>query len=118
MSIVDSDCTTGPCTSTDVGSMELIYDSKDLCIVNFKPINENVICVSNEVMVDLSTDQLYLLKACLAVQQGFTSSTHIPLLPTAMTGNLINSRRLTKANRILHLYISKQDFSKQLYKIT
>ena len=60
LSVVDGGCTTGLSTSTGVVSMELIYDSKDLCIMNFKPIDEKVICVSYEVMVDLITDQIYL----------------------------------------------------------
>ena len=48
------------CAMQSFVSMRLIYDPKDLCIVNFKPIDGKVICESNEVMADLSTDQLYL----------------------------------------------------------
>ena len=84
MYVIDDWCVTVPSTSTGVVSMELIYDLKDLCIVNFKPIDGIIIYVSNEEMADLSTDQLYILKTCLSVQQSFTSSTHIPFLQTAM----------------------------------
>jgi hypothetical protein len=69
-------------------------------------------------MADLSADQIYLLRACLAVQQGYTASEHINFLQTAMPGNLCHYRWLTKANRILHLYMSKQDCSQQLFRIT
>ena len=92
MSVVDDGCTTGPSSSTGEISMALNFDPKDSPIVNFKPIDEKVIDVSNDVMTDLSTDQIYLLKACLAVQQGYTVSEHIPFLQTAMPGNLSNSR--------------------------
>ena len=65
--------------------------------MNFKSIDGKVICVSKEEIADLSTDQLNLLKTCLAVQQGFTC---IPFLQTAMSGNLSNSWSLIKANCI------------------
>ena len=114
----DSRCTTGPSSSTGEVSMALHFDPKDLPIVNFKPIDGKVIDVSDDVMLDLSTDQIYLLKACLTVQQGYAVSEHISFLQTAMPGNLSNSRWLTKANRILRLYMSKLDYSQQLYRIT
>ena len=118
MSVVDGGCTTGPSSSTGEVSMALNFDPKDLPIVNFKPIEGKVIDVSNDVMTNLSTDQIYLLKACLTVQQGYTASEHINFLQTAMPGNLSHSRWLTKANRILRLYMSKQDCSQQLHRIT
>ena len=86
-------------------------------IVNFKPIPGKVVEVSENVMKELSTDQIYLLKVCLAVQQGY-SSDHVSFLQNAMPGNLNHSRRLTKANRIVRLYMSKQDPSKPLQRIT
>jgi len=118
MSLVDSGCTTSPCTSTVVFSLELIYYPNYLCIVNFKSIDGKVICVHNELIENLSTNQLYLLKACLADQQSFTSNAHVPFLQAAMPGNLSNLRMLAKTNRILRLYMSKPDFSEQQYKLT
>jgi len=118
VSVVDGGCTTGPSTSSGKVSMELNYDPMDLPIVNFKPIPGKVIDLSDDVMADLSTDQLYLLKACLAVQQGFHITEHISYLQAGMPGNLSNSRWLTKANRILRLYMSKQVSSEELYRIT
>ena len=79
MSFVYGGCTTGPSISTDVVSMEL-FTIQRIYVLNFKPIDGKVICVSNKLMTDLSTDQLYLLKACLAVQHGFTSSTYYDYL--------------------------------------
>ena len=97
--------------------MALNFDPQDLPIVNFKSMDGKVTDVSNEVMSDLSTDQLYLLRACLAIQQGYNASKHISFLQTAMPGNLNNARWLTKANRILRLDMSKQDCSQKLYRI-
>ena len=117
MSVVDDGCTTGPSSSTGEVSMALNFDPKDSPIVNFKPIDGKVIDVSNDVMTDLSTDQIYLLKACLAVQQGYTVSEHIHFIQTAMPGNLSNSRWLTKANRMLRWYMSKQVCSQHCTKL-
>jgi hypothetical protein len=118
MSVVDGGCSTGPSSSSGEVSMALNFDPKDLPIVNFKAIDGKVNDISDDVMTDLSTDQIYLLKACLAVQQGYTASEHISFLQTAMPGNLNHARWLTKANRILRLYMSQQNCSQPLYRIT
>jgi len=65
---------------------------KDLPIVNVKAIDGKVNDVSDDVMTDLSTDQIYILKAWLAVQQGYTASEHTSFLQTAMPGNLNHTR--------------------------
>jgi hypothetical protein len=118
MSVVEGGCTTGPSSSSGEISMALQFDPKDLPILNFKAIDGKVNDVSDNVKTDLSTDQIYLLKACLAVQQGYTASEHISFLQTAMPGNLNHARWLTKANRILRLYMSQQNCSQQMYRIT
>ena len=66
-------------------------------------VNGKVNDVSVDVMTDLNTDQIYLLKVYLAVQQGYAASEHISFLQTAMPGNLNHARWLTQANRILRL---------------
>jgi len=118
ISVVENGYTTGPSTSAGAVSIELNYDPKDLPIANFKPIGGKVTNISDDVTADLSTEQLYLLTASLAIQQGYDQSEHITFLQTAVPGNLCNSRWLTKANRILRLYMSKEHVSKELYRIT
>ena len=117
-SVVDGGRSTGPATSTGKIDIALDFDPKDLDIVNFKHIPGKVEDVSVDVKKDLSSDQIYLLKACLAVQQGYTACDQILFLQTAMPGNLNHARWLTKANRILRLYMSKENPSKPLQRIT
>jgi hypothetical protein len=117
ISATDGGFTTGPSSSTGAIMSALDFDPKDLPIVKFKAIAGKVVEVSDEVKKDLSTDQSYLLKACLALQQGYVENEEITFLQNAMPGNLSNARWLTKANRILRLYMSKEVCSKSLHKI-
>jgi len=118
MSVVDGGCTTGPSRSSGEVSMALNFDPKDLPTVNFKALDGKLNDLSDDMITNLSTDQIYFLKACLAVQQGYTASEHISFLQTAMPRNLNNAPWLTKANRILRLYMSQQNCFQQLYRIT
>lgn len=115
---VDGGRTTGPSTSTGVIASALNYDPKDIPIANFLPIHGNVVDVADIVKRDLSTDQLYFLKACLAVQLGPQSSSDIPFLQNSLPGNISHARWLTKANRILRLYMSKDVPSERLRRVT
>lgn len=109
---------TGPSTSTGVISSSLQYDPKDLPIINFTPISGKVKDVDDIVQKDLSTDQLYFLRACLAVQSGRQASSYIKFLEKSAPGNLSHARWLTKANRILRLYMSTVVASKPLRRAT
>ena len=117
VSMVEGGFTTGPSTSTGVITSVLNFDPTDLPIVNFLPIAGRVSDVSEEVKKDLSTDQMYLLRACLAVQQGITDDESRQFLKNSVPGNLNHARWLTKANRILRLYMSQVNCSQALYKV-
>ena len=79
-SILDGGCLTGPATSTGKIDIALDFDPKDLVIVDFKHMPDKVEDVSVDFKKDLSSDQIYLLKACLAVQQGYTACDQILFL--------------------------------------
>lgn len=116
-STVDECKTTGPSTSSGLISNELNFDPKDKPIVKFIPIAGKVADVAEEVSNDLSTDQLYFLRACLTVQVGRCNSRYIKFLELSSPGNISHARWLTKANRILRLYMSKLIASEGLQKI-
>ena len=117
ISAIDGGCTRGPSSSSGVIMSALDFDPKDLPISKFKAMLGKVVEINDELKNNLSTDQKYLLRACLAVQQGYTNSDEIRSLQNAMPGNLNHARWLTKANRILRLYMSKEVCFPSLYKI-
>lgn len=118
LSVLDDGCTTGPSTSTGEISSALIFDPEDLPLAEFQPISGKVLDVPDSVKKDLSSDQKYFLEACLAVQ-GVGGTESKKRLKTAMPGNVSHARWLTKANRILRLYMSKEHCNchESLYKI-
>lgn len=63
---------------------------------------------------DLSTDQLYLLEICRAIQQGNCNEN----LAKRNPGKICHSRWLTTANRILRLYMSTETPSRNLLILT
>lgn len=115
--VVDEALTTGPTTSTGIISKELDFKPTDIPIATFQPIHGKVIDISEEICRDFSDDQLYFLRACLAVQTGRFDSSHIEFLQHGNPGNMNHARWLTKANRILRLYMSKWIASEKLVKI-
>lgn len=117
LSIIDKSTTTGPSTSTGIISSALQFDPMNLPMSNFEPIVGKVADIDDSVKKDLSTDQLYFLKACLAVQSGRQGNTDISFLQSTQPGNLNHARWLTKANRILRLYMSKDVSSVPLKRI-
>jgi hypothetical protein len=119
VSVVDGGCTTGPSTSTGEVTNALVFDPEDLPLAEFLPIPGKVLDVPDSIKDDLSSDQKYLLQACLAVQGGIVDTDSRNSLKTAMIGNLSHARWVTKANRILRLYMSKEhcNCSESLYRI-
>ncbi|ESN92755.1 hypothetical protein HELRODRAFT_164856 [Helobdella robusta] len=93
-------------------SSALEYDPNELPVVNYLPITGKVTDCDEAIKKDLSTDQLYFLKACLAVQRGRQASTDIDFLEKSLPGNI------TKANRILRLYMSREVASEPLRRVT
>jgi len=59
MSDVDGGCTTGPSRSSGEVTMALNFDPKDLRIVNFKAIDGKVNDLSDDVMTDLPSKDLF-----------------------------------------------------------
>ena len=98
--MIDGGLTRGPNSYTGPVMNALQYDPKDMPISNFKAIAGKVVEVREEVKKDLSTDQSYLLKACLAVQHGYVEDEGINFLQNISPGNLSNATWLTTANRI------------------
>ena len=85
---VDGGQMIGPATSSGVIAKAIMFDPKDIPIVDFVPIAGQVVDVPDEVRKDLSTDQEYFLKACLTVQVGRDSSQYTPFLQRCQPDNL------------------------------
>lgn len=117
LTFVDKAKSTGPATSTGIISSALQFGPKDLPIAAFKPIPGKVVDVNEVVKVDLSNDQLYFLKACLAVQSLLTDEADICFMKNNQTGTLNHAKWLTKANRILRFCMSKEVSSSALTRI-
>ena len=117
-SVVDRGQTTGPKSSTGEIASALNFDPKDKPIAAFLPVPGKVIDISEDVKKDLSTDQLYFLRACLAVEAGYQASQDIPFLQLAQPGNLSHARWLTTGNRLLRLYMSTDSPPETLKRIT
>jgi hypothetical protein len=116
-SVVDGGETKGPKTSCgEIGSV-LDFDPKDKPVVAFMSLPGKVVDISENVKKELNTDQLYFLRVCLAVQKGYHNNKDVPFLQMAQPGNLNHSRWLTKANRILRLYMSETAPSEPLMRI-
>lgn len=110
--------TTGPRTSEGQLASMLDFDPKLKPIIEFAPVPGRVIDIEETVVDDLSTDQLYLLRICLLVQQGFTNSqNYIDYLQTAQPGTISHARWLTRANRLLRLYVCQESPSENLQRI-
>lgn len=112
-SVVDGK-TTGPKSNEGPISKALLFDPQDKPIINFAPIPGYVVTVPEPVAKDFSSDQLYLLRICLLVQQGIHSECNITFLHTGQPGTLSHARWLTKANRLLRLYVSDRNPSDEL----
>ena len=110
--------TTGPSSSSGEIASVLDYDPKDLPLANFLLVSGKVGDTDKNIKKGLSLDQLYFLKSCLAVQAGCESSPDIRFFQSSQPGCLNYSTWLTKANRILRSYMSKDVSSKSLTRIT
>ena len=92
-------------------------DVTEQAIVNFKRVRGLVERPSQEIITSLSQDQKYLLEISLACQQGPTAFQDKPGLAKRSPGPLNHSRWLTRANRILRLYVSCIEPSPQLQRL-
>lgn len=103
--VIDGKTTRPGTFEGSVGKM-IQKDITSMPIVKFSPVNGNI----QEISKSLSTDQKYLYDICLAVQLGVVP----PKLASRSPGALHHARWLTRANRILRLYISTKTPSRSL----
>jgi len=106
--VIDEAETTGPKTSRGSIADELNFDPRNILLVNFHSMPGKVEEVTDEVASNFTSDQLYFLRACLAVQSGSCDCQYLQFLEHSSPGTLNHARWLTKANRILRLYMSKR----------
>ncbi|CAH0397212.1 unnamed protein product [Chilo suppressalis] len=82
--------------------------------LKFSAILSNVPVLPKEIESSLSTDQEYLYQIYQAVSSGSCSQ----VLSNRNPGKMVHSRWLTTANRILRLYVTTPNPSRQLIKLT
>ena len=111
---VDGKQMTGPAMSSGVIAKAIMFNPKDIPIVDFFPIAGKFVDAPGDVYKDLSTDQGYLLKACLTVQVRCDLHQYMPFLECLQPDNINHARLLTKASRVLCLYMSQTVPSKPL----
>lgn len=105
--------TTGPTSLSGPVGMQLPA-CHDLPIIKFQAIASlNMPDIPNEVLQDMSTDQQYMYQIVQAVSKGEVSTVIAKLKP----GPINHARWLTKANRVLRLYVSTCQPSSSLVKL-
>ena len=111
--------TSGPSGFKGPIGIKLNFEPACLPIVHFKPVSGMIVNISDNVKSDLSQDQSYLYRACLAVQQGYENADpdEIKFLSFSSPGNLNQARWITCANRILRLFMSTDELSVVLVKL-
>ena len=97
----------------------LDFDPGNLVVAKYRPVTGITEDMPQSVKSDLSEDQKYLLKACIAVQLGHnnTDPDILKFLSTASPGRLHHARWITRANRILRLYIGTEEPSTELVQL-
>ena len=89
---------------------KITEDLSNLAVVPFKKINGSFHLIPDNIFSELSSDQKYLHSICLSIQSGDVSNEISKNSP----GNIHHARWLTRANRILHLYLSTEKPTKEL----
>lgn len=79
-------------------------------VVKFEKIKRRLNQLPPEVVNNFTSDQKYFYEICLAVRQGLVLTS----LSDKKPGKLCEARWLTKANRILKLYVSTMNPSDSL----
>ena len=101
--------TSGPRTLKGAIGRQIQDDLTKLPVVQFRKIRGLVEKPSQDVIAKLSKDQRYMLQISLACQQGPEYFDDNPGLASCSPGPLHQSRWLTKANRILRLYVASEN---------
>lgn len=94
--------TTGPSTYSGVIGSAIENELVNLKVVKFLKVRGRVKMIPQTVLDQFTGDQRYLYEICIAVQTGEVYAG----LELKSPGKLSEARWLTKANRILRLYIS------------
>ena len=94
--------TTGPATFAGEIGKQMKNKVHQLQLVTFQAVFSDIPQLSSQAVNDLSTDQRYLYEMCQAVSMGKVSEE----LGRRSPGALHHARWLTRANRILRLYVS------------
>ena len=110
--------TSGPVSFTGQIGKEISKDLRLLTVINFQPIEGHVEKLPESILSQLSTDQLYLYYMSMTIQKGRGFLDHNDHVTTNSPGVLHHARWLTKANRILRLYVSTSEPPKQLKILT
>lgn len=108
---IDSSIATGPRTGT--GTISKAIENVEKPIQNFRPIPFHSELLTNITGFDLSVDEKYLYDISIAVSSGICSKS----LSNKKPGPMHHARWLTKACRILRLYISTEEPSKKLFDL-
>lgn len=103
--------TSGPAGLTgEIGKQ--LNDCEKLPVANYASVHSDYFNTFPNIN-DLSTDQQYLLDICKAISQGTCEES----LANRSPGKMAHSRWVTTANRILRLYISTENPSKNMIEI-
>ena len=109
--------TSGPSSFSGLGKQirKQIQNNDISCLplVQFKAITGKINPIHNAILETMNTDQKYMFEASLAVQSGYFPISLANMKP----GKLHNARWLTLANRLLRLYVSTVNASKELCDI-
>ena len=96
----------------DIGK-ELSGDLRQLPIAKFQKIEGSIVDIPQDILAQLSTDQLYLYQMGMSVQRG-ASYLEKCGFANKSPGEIHHARWLTRANRTLRLFISKSNPSEHL----
>lgn len=94
--------TTGPKSSEGAIGRKIQEDLTKSEIVQFVPVPCSLLEIPENIAQQLSTDQKYLHEMCKSIESGEISTS----LARKSPGAIHHARWLTKANRILRLYVS------------
>ena len=95
--------TTGPNSYKGPIGLAINNDLRQRPIVKFKEMKGRIHKLPQEVVQNFTGDQRYFYDMCLAIRKGFPLN---EALANRSPGKLCESRWLTKANRIMRLYVS------------
>ena len=106
---IDCGMSKGPSKLSGKIGAQLHLDLTKRSVVNFSAVTGDLPELSPDILQDLSEDHRYLYDIRHAIQKGKISCK----LQQRSPGNLHNARWLTRANRVLRLYISTSNHNQR-----